>query len=154
MRAYLWKVICAAVVCALADCIGTGGPGKAVRKLVCGAFLILTLLSPLDGAALPKLELQSLNRTADAIVRDGTAQAEKARYEIISDACAAYILNKAGALGLTVEVELDEAGFPIRAVLTGDASPLERRTLTEAIVRELGIREEEIRWMESHQSSE
>ena len=154
MRAYLLKVICAAILCALTESLSANGPGKATRKLICGAFLTLALLSPLDGAALPQLELDALRRDAAAAVADGTAQAEKARMEIISDACVAYILNKAPELELAVSVELDDEGCPVSVELTGAASPLERQTLMEAIVRDLGIRKEKVRWMESHQSSE
>ena len=154
MKAYLLKVICAAVLCAVTEAISGDGPGKATRKLICGCFLVLAILSPLDGADISGIDLEQLQREGEAVAAEGTAQAKKARLEIISDACAAYILNKAPELELTVSVELDDEGCPVGVALTGAASPLERQTLTDAIVRDLGIRKEKVRWMESHQSSE
>ena len=156
MKAYLMKVICAALVCALAESLGGDGPGKAARRLVGGLFLVLAVLSPLGNMDLPRLDLDSLHREAESVTAQGTALAEQERLKVISDACEAYIWNKAAEMGmeLQVRVELDRQGLPVRAELRGLASPLERQELTQVIVRELGLEKEDVLWTRSHQSSE
>ena len=155
MKAYLMKVICAALICALAESIGGDGPGKATRRLVGGLFLVLAVLSPLGNMELPRLELGELYREAEAVTAEGTAMAEQERLSVITAACEAYIWNKAAAMGLEIQVrvELDRDGLPERAELSGPASPLERQDLTEAIVRELGLGKENVIWTQSYQSS-
>ena len=156
MRAYLIKVICAALVCTLTESIGGDGPGKATRRLVGGMFLVLALLSPLGNMDLPALDLNALYREAEAITAEGSAMAEQERRHVISDSCEAYIWNKAAAmeLELQVQVELDDEGMPCLVELSGPASPLERQELTAALVRELGMGKEDVIWIPSHQNSE
>lgn len=153
---YLMKVICAAIVCALVGAIAGDGPGQRVRKLIAGVFLALTVLSPMGETELPRIDTDRLNADAQAAVRDGTDQAELARNDIISEACEAYILNKADELGLQMQVRvtLDEEGLPASAELTGKASPLERETLSSCIARDLGLGKEAQIWNDPYQSSE
>ncbi len=155
MKQYLLKIICAALVCALTEAAAGSGPGRQTRKLVCGMFLVLTVLSPLGNTELPRLELGSLQRSARAAVAEGEEQADRARLECISEACEAYIWNKAAAMELEVQVqvELDEDGFPVRVELSGPAGPLARQELIGTIVRDLGLKEGDVIWTEFHQSS-
>lgn len=155
MKAYLMKVICAALVCALAESIGADGPGKSTRRLIGGLFLVLAVLSPLGNMDLPRLDLDTLRREAEAVTAEGTALAEHERFMVISDACESYIWNKAAEMGLELQVlvVLDDDGLPLRTELSGPASPLERQKLTQIIVRELGLGKEDVIWTESHQSS-
>ena len=91
---------------------------------------------------------------ARSAAAEGENMARDARAEIIIDAAETYVWNKADAMGLRVAVEitLDDDLHPCRAVLTGAASPQERRTLTEQLTDELGLREGEVIWKESYQS--
>lgn len=155
MRAYLIKVICAALVCSLTDAIAGAGPGRSTRRLICGAFLALTVLSPIGDTELPRLDLGSIRRSAEAAVDQGVEAAQRERMECISGALETYIWNKAAEMEmeLLVLVELSGEGLPIRVELTGPASPLQRQELTGAIVRELGVREEDVIWTGQYQSS-
>lgn len=154
MKEYLLKIICAAMVCALTEGLSKG-PGQQTRRLVCGMFLVLTVLLPLGNMRLPRLDLQSLQENARSAVAEGEEQAESARMQCISNACEAYIWNKAAAmdLELTVRVELDGEGFPVRVELSGPAGPLARQELTDTVVRDLGVEEGDVIWTEFHQSS-
>lgn len=154
LSGYLMRMICAAFLCAVVQCVAGGSQG--IRRLIAGIFLTLTVLSPIGDIELPELDLELFRADAMAAVDHGTAQAEKMRSDIILEACEAYIWNKAAAMGLEPEIRLtlDPEGMPLSVELTGMASPLERQKLTQMIVRELGIRKEDVTWKDPHQSSE
>lgn len=154
MKSYLLRLICAAIVCALVRAMA--GEGQGLRKLACGAFLVLTALSIPMKPELPDLDLNNIFREAETAVREGTAQAESSRGAIIKEALEAYIWNKAAALELavTVRVELQEDESPGSVVLTGHGPARARRELTQTLIRELGLGEEDVVWIEPHQSSE
>lgn len=153
LSGYLMRLICAAIVCALIGSVA--GRSQSLRRLIAGIFLTLTALSPVEDLELPDLDLNRLQADAQAAVRDGTEQADEMRADIISEACQAYIWNKASELGLELEIrlELDGEGLPRSVELTGQASPLERRQLTQTIVRDLGLGREDVTWKDPYQSS-
>ena len=155
MNAYLLKVVCAAMVCALTEAVAGKGPGRQTRRLVCGLFLALAVLSPLADTRLPRLDMGALERDARSAVADGQEQARSARNQCITEACEAYIWNKAAAMDLELEVrvELDGDGLPVRVELRGPAGPLARQELTAAVIRDLGLEEGDVIWTEFHQSS-
>lgn len=156
MSGYLLRIICAAMVCALVESVGSDGAGKGLRKLMAGVFLALTVLAPLADVELPRLNTSQIHADADAAVREGIEQARQAKDAIISEALEAYIWNKADGLGLelTVRVTLDEQGLPKSVELSGAVSPADRQALSSCIARELGLGKEALIWNVSHQSSE
>ena len=93
---------------------------------------------------------------ARAAARAGAEQAKEEQARIITEACEAYIWNKAAGLELelSVRVELGEDLTPEAVTLTGAASPLERQRLTDSIAGDLGIGKEAVIWIDPHQSSE
>lgn len=152
---YLLRLICAAILCALVNAMAGEGPGQRTRRLIAAVFLMLTALSPPGDLDLPELDPDALLEDAEDAVRDGTQQAQTERADIISGACEAYIWNKAAELGLELEVRvvLGDDLMPRAVTLTGQASPLERQTLTEAVTRDLGIGKEDVTWNDPYQSS-
>lgn len=80
----------------------------------------------------------------------GQAEAETKRQmtAIISEEAATYILDKADALGLQLEVqvELDGNLLPWGVSLQGAASPYARSRLSSQIETELGIPKERQVW--------
>lgn len=152
---YLLRLICGAFVCALVLAIAGDGPGGGIRKLVAGVFLAFLALSPLGEMELPRLDLEEYRQAAEAAVREGTDQADDARFDIISHNCEAYILNKAAELdlSLTVQVHLDGEGMPDAVTLTGPVSPAERENLSSCIARDLGLGKEAQTWIDPYQSS-
>lgn len=153
LSGYLMRLICAAIVCALIGSVA--GSSQGLRRLIAGIFLTLTALSPVEDLKLPDLDLDRLRADAQRAVRDGTEQADHMQADIISEACRAYIWNKAAELGLELEVrlELDGECLPCSVELTGLASPLERQRLTETIVQDLGLGREDVTWKDPYQSS-
>ena len=156
MRAYLLRLICAAILTALVDALAGSGAGSGIRRLTAGIFLTLVAFSLPGNLELPEFGLEEYRRQAEAVVSDGKEQASSAQADIILESMAAYIGTKAGELGLTVtaEVRLDEDFRPCAVVLTGAASPLQRQALTDTLVRELGLAKEAVTWTETNQDSE
>lgn len=151
---YLLRLICAAMVCALADAVGGRGPGQGMRRLVSGIFLVLTLFSLPGEGLLPELNGDDLRADAAAVIREGTDQAQEAKRKCISEGCAAYILSKADGLDLQVRVELGEDLMPAAVILSGQASPQERERLQRLVREDFGLGEEDVIWTEAYQSSE
>ena len=153
MSAYLTRLICAAILCALVDalCGSKGG----IRKLTAGIFLTLVAFSLPTDIDLPELQLECFLSDARTAVAEGEDMARDARADIIIEAMEAYVWNKAEAMGLQVEarITLDEDLHPSRAELTGAASPQERQALCDALTEELGLGEGDVVWTQSHQSS-
>ena len=153
MSAYLTRLLCAAILCALVDALC--GEKGGIRKLTAGIFLTLVAFSIPAQFDLPELNPDRFLLDARSAVAEGEDLARYARADIIIEALEAYVWNKAEAMGLQVEVRitLDADLRPSRAELTGAASPLERQRLTDALVRELGVKEGDVVWTESYQSS-
>ena len=156
MRAYLLRLICAAILTALVDALAGSGAGSGIRRLTAGIFLTLVAFSLLGSLELPELDLEEYRCQAEAVVSDGKEQASSVQSDIISESLAAYIGTKAGEMGLTVtaELRLDEELRPCAVMLTGAASPLQRQELTDTLVRELGLAKEAVTWTETNQDSE
>ena len=154
MNAYLTRLICGAILCALVDAISGNRGG--IRKLTAGIFLTLVAFSlPVD-FELPNLKPDAFFSEARSVAAEGEGLARDAREEIIIGACEAYVWNKAESMGLevAVQIDLDEDLHPCGAVLTGEGSPLERQTLCDILTKELGLKEGEVVWDPLHQSSE
>jgi hypothetical protein len=156
MKAYAMTVICAAFALAILAAIAPDGPGKGTRQLAGTVFLVLTVLAPLGRSRLPALDLSALTREGESVAQMGKVQYEAAYSAGITERLEAYILTKAAALGLEpqVRVELDPEGMPERVELTADAEPQVREMLTGQLVRELGLKREDVIWKQPHQSSE
>ncbi len=156
MNAYLLRLICAAILCALVEALAGNGPGSGIRKLTAGIFLTLVAFSLPGQLELPDLDPERLLRDAEIAASEGMDQAQTARADIITEALGAYVWSKAEAMGLEVSarVELDADLKPCAVELTGAASPLERQRLLDTLKRDLGLTEEAVTWTEFHQSSE
>ena len=152
MSAYLLRLICAALACGVIRAMA----GEGFQRLICGVFLALTVLSLPRDLTLPEFDLDTIAREADSVVQYGREQAQSDGERIIIEALESYIWNEAAALDLllTVRVELAEDLTPEAVELTGTAGPEQRQRLTQLLVRELGVREEDVIWTQSHQSSE
>ena len=151
VRRYVMTLAAAAMLCALVKAIAPGHKGQEkILSLVCGIFLLATALGPLGLLRLPELS----DPTAQARVEAGQA-AERAEEEakqqmtaIISEEAVSYILDKAGDLGLELEVqvELDENLLPWSVRLQGSVSPYAKSRLSGQIETELGISQERQVW--------
>ena len=149
---YVRSLCCGALICAVVlQLTGTDGPGGALRKMVCGLFLAILAVAPLNRPDFGEIlrQTEQFSREAQAAAAAGTAQAERAAAEGISRRCGTYIRSKAEEMGLelTVRVETDPRTLqPAAAVIRGKADAVRQQRLVNRIVRELGMERSRIEW--------
>lgn len=154
IREYILSVICVAVICALVQHIVPGsGSVQAVTKLVMGILLSIAVLRPF-------VQLENLNfhtilptiaEDSQMAIQEGEQAALYAMSGSIKEKLESYILNKANALGMEVQVEITTANeippVPESATISGSVSPYSKRQLAEYMRAELGIAEENQIWI-------
>lgn len=122
-------------------------------KLVTGIVMASVILSPLGSGIRFDLNtrFQALDRQVSAAVEQGEEAAQKELTVRIKEATEAYILDKADQLGVTVRVRvtLDESTYPVPVMVEveGPVSPAARAALSQMIQQDLGIPEEDQRWI-------
>lgn len=153
IREYLLGVSAAALVCGIATKLIRKGMIGSVVKLMAGVFVALAVAAPLVEIRLDALSDLTLDAQTDAaqVAADGENSARQAMAQIISQKSAAYILDKAEALGasLTVEVTVSADGYPVpcSVELAGRVSPYAKSVLAAYISDQLGIDTEEQTWI-------
>ena len=149
---YILRLVCGAVVCSLLlSLTGADGPGGKIRTMLCGLFLAYLAISPLTELDLVDLRYTDPGVTARAeeLARSGEEAAREAMALRITEACEAYILNKADELSLELEAEvtLDRStGIPVSVRISGTAAPYDRERLIDYITRTLGLERSRIQW--------
>ncbi len=153
LEQYVISVAAASLVCALVLALPRKGSAGELVKLLCGAFLILTLLKPLSDFELRLPELPQWAGEGRDIAQEASIAAREALEGVIKDQLEAYICDKAKELGFRVqaEVTLSREGDPVpqRAVIHGEISPYERLLLEAILEEELGIPKEAQSWQSS-----
>lgn len=149
---YIICVSAAAFVCGIVNSLMPKGPAKEVLKLVGGLFLAFSVIRPVADIRIPELAEVSASwqEEASEAAALGEEMAREAAAESIKQELEAYILDKAGELRLTVEAEVfleEETLLPESVTVSGNAAPNSRQRLTDWIESELGISEEDIRWI-------
>lgn len=136
VRAWLTSVVLVSVLLSAAQSLIPPGTVRKAAGFTGGLILLLVLLRPVLGADLELLELADTQTEAMA--------------SIIAEQTEAYILDKAGELGLEVTVRVETRtegnGIPVpwSAELTGSWS----QALASALETELGIPAERQVWHE------
>lgn len=149
---YVMGAAAVAVICALVLGLFPKKDGiSGIIRMLCGAVMTLSLVSPFLGRRLEDLSGIScaMDREASAAVEQGEAMAQKELEEIIKSRCEAYILDKAKELGvqITVRITLDGQQIPAMAEIQGQLSPYAKGTLKRILEKDLGIGEANQRWM-------
>ena len=154
IRIYLIRVTVAALVSGLALHLCTNGAVKRIVRLCSGLCLTLVVLSPLlqvDSSALLR-QFQALERDAAQWNQTGQSFTSAQMADIISQQTEAYILDKAAACQaqIRVEVETEPLGVyysqPSRVILSGQVSAQQQLQLTQILIQDLGLTEEQIQW--------
>lgn len=150
LRQWLVGITCAAMIIALADSLTPSGTVKRIGRLAGGLVLLLAVVKPVlgvDFSALASAAVQWEDLTVDG------ERLEKTNTDllktIIAEKTGAYILDKAGALGLdcgsvAVSCALGEGGvpYPSAVTITGSLTEEQRRTLSRWVEADLAIPEE------------
>lgn len=155
VRSWLLALIAVSLVCALADALMPKGAVRRVGKLVCGLALTLAILAPLA-----RLDLDGGGRWLEDYLT-GLAQREAELEQavdsqmkiIIEQDYAAYIVDKAAQLGAVCSAQVDcreEDGLylPDRVEIGGALPPKLRTGLVQALIQDLGVSEEQIKFGE------
>lgn len=155
MKTYLLRLTAAAILAALIRKLAPkSGAGRGAR-LGAGLLVLVCLVSPLGelnlAAAAQELAQNGFTQweKADAV----NQQANEMLEELISDAARSYILDKAQAMGITLEAEVklrlqNRYPVPWSVTIRSNAAQAQRETLTEAIARDLGIPAERQEWLQ------
>jgi hypothetical protein len=159
MRNWIFAITAAAFISAICRAAAPKGSVKRVVMLICGMITVIALISPV--ADLDKLDLSgSIARMRQYAVdtSDDFEQInDNLRREIIEQDCAAYILDKAGQLGIdnisvSVTAKWSEDGYwyPVSAQISATAPQTLKDKLTLCIEAELGIAEDEQIWSDEY----
>lgn len=149
---YLRTVCCGAMLCAvLLQVSGKDGTAPVPMRMLCGLFLVLLVISPLKNVDfdVADRDFSDFSLEARAVSAEGKSQAEKVLREDISRRCEAYILDKAAALQMKLNVRVEvseETHLPAAVILTGEAPAEGKARLMEWIARELGIERSSQQW--------
>jgi hypothetical protein len=155
IRSWVIGIACAAMITAIAMTVTPEGSVKKAVALVCGLVVILALIKPIVGFDYTSFSknMVELRNDAEAFSADVEGVNENLTRLIIEEECAAYILDKGTALGITdleviVTAVWSEEGYwyPCKASLKTNADEGMRFKLSRNIEAELGIPPEELTW--------
>lgn len=155
ITAWIRALAGAAVFCAIALALCPEGRPKRVLRAACGVVMAAALLSPalgLDMQALPEA-VARYGEAARSVAGEAGQEADRLNRTIIERECAAYILDKADALGISaadaaVTARWSEEGFWYPWESRVSCPEGGRAALSEAIEAELGIPPERQSWEE------
>ena len=155
LHEWVLTVVGAAMLSALALLLTPEGRCRSVVRLLCGAVMILAVLSPLRrfDFDIYSMSLASYREQAEAAVRRGEESNNRLSRSIIEAETAAYIWDKAQAAGLMPEEVTVTAKwgdtlcwYPYEVCLRGEAQTGAKEYLTQLLESELGIPRERQHW--------
>ncbi len=149
VRQWLLAVTAAAMLVALAESMCPDGPVKRAASLVGGIVLLFAVLQPFATGEIPffSLDLAAYQTDANAAIEEFSAENDVLTKGIIEEKCAAYIVDKAQALGagcqaaVTCRWESDTA-VPDAVTVTGELTGDQQAALSAIMTEDLGITQE------------
>ncbi len=154
LKQYIFSIIVAATVCAIImQFIGKKGANGALIKALCGMVMMVVLLSPVQGLSFSALPdgLHQIRTDAQFYAAEGRQKSFESIAAFIKRNTEAYILNKASAMHLDLQVEVtlqeDDIPVPSGVTITGNVSPYARAQLQTIISEDLGISKEDQTWI-------
>ena len=153
---YLLSILACALICGIAmELVGKKGGNAALIRMLCGVFMLLSVVSPLlDIRIGPLTDLTGeIREEAERITQDGKNLAQDQYRAVITQRTQAYILDKAVSLGAEIEVDVslseDDHFAPKSVTIRGRVSPYARGLLSDWLESALGIHSEEQTWIAS-----
>ena len=152
LREWLTSVVVVSVLLAVVQTLIPEGTVRKIGAFTGGLILLVTLLQPLLGVDFEDLEprLEQSRETVEQRQQELEQAGERELAKLIERQTAAYIWDKADALGLDLSAEVrvergpDGIPLPVSATLTGTYS----EALSAYLERELGIPRERQVWHE------
>ncbi len=147
---YLLSVTAAAILCGIVrELVGKQSAASGLVKILSGIFMACTLIAPLRIMDFSVLEASgySFAAEAEAAASTGKEAAAEELTAVIKSRSETYILDKAAAMGVDLNVEVTvEDLLPTAALIHGAVSPYTRSHLSEWISVQLGIPKEAQEW--------
>lgn len=155
LRDWLLGVLAASLLTAVALAMMPDGPVRSVGRLLGGLLLFLAVVRPVLGFDYGALRdilagyTAELEETGQALVETQ----EQLTESIIAQGTDAYIQDKTAELALDCRAEVawdwsGDAPVPAQVTVTGDLTPGERETLTQAFCEDLGLEPEQVIYQE------
>ena len=149
IRQWLVGVTCAAMVVALAEGLMPPGGVRKIGRLTGGLVLLAAVLKPVlavDTAALTR-SVEEYTRELGSYSTQLEEENDVLMKKIIEEQAAAYIVDKAEALGISCTVQVEAGGggewpVPWRVTVTGELDREEQAALTACITADFSIPEE------------
>ena len=150
LREWLTSIVVVTLLLSVAQMLVPEGSIRRVASFAGGLILLVALLRPVLGADLERLrlDLDGYERELQNAREELSSAGDTEVSELIAERTAAYISDKADALGLDVTVRVEAAAgpdgvtLPEKAELTGAYS----QELADFMARELGIPAERQVW--------
>lgn len=149
---YLLSVSAAALITGIVLGFVKDSAHQKALKLVCGMFLLLTVIRPMAQVPLTGLTRFSLpyREEASGISALGEAYALDQLQLLIKQETQAYILDKASSLGVEVQVIVtvsnDSIPQPVAVEIRGAVSSQTKEALEQIIISDLNIAKENQLW--------
>ena len=148
LRQYVFSVICAAILCGMVQLLFHG----AVMKLVTGLIVTLVAISPImKGELQLDLYWEAFAVSSQWAIQEGEKAALQEMSEHIKTQTQSYIMSRAEELDANISVEVELNGNtppePEAVTVQGIVAPYTKRQLTQYMEKELGIDEDQQRWI-------
>ena len=150
---YLFSIVACALLISICK---TVLPQKSVVgslvKMICGVLLSITIISPLRRISFNDMYsiYSRIKIDGEMVAEDGSQMSKIQLEDSIKECVASYIFDKATSLELSVDTEVflsnETVPRPNEIHITGNASPYAKAQLTQIIIRDLSIPEENILW--------
>ena len=123
-----------------------------IIKMLGGIVLVITMISPLVKVRFDDLGnlWEQIASDGDLLAQEGSESTQAALSMVIKENLESYILDKADALGLTLQVTVhmdpQDTVMPQTVTLRGAVSPYQKKLLTAFLEDDLGITEAQQIW--------
>lgn len=156
IRSYLLSVAAAAILTAVVQALLPDGPNRKITGYVGSLILLLVVIAPIA-----KIDTDHMARSISRIrtefdeMQSGVQTGNKDLLEdIIKSRCEAYILDKAEAKGVKLQVSVEvnetvEFPYPVGVTLIGTVTQSQKSALSTDISENLGIPAERQEWKEN-----
>ena len=153
LKGYLIQVICAAIICGIAAAfIPEKSAFNKLIRMICGVYLCICVISPVVKLRLADFSsyMEEFDINTSVIVDQGKEIADSQTAAIIKSNTESYILEKASAMGLSIDVEVTVSDsipqIPYKITITGTSSPANRQRFQNWLETELDIEKEHQEW--------
>lgn len=151
LRQYIISVTAAAILCGIIKGMSEKTSCGKIVKLICGLFLGFTVIKPITQIDLAQLTEVSVPFADEAVQAAALGEnlSQEAMADIIKQESETYILDKATALNVSLEVSVTVEGdppVPVAALCSGEVSPYAKQQLEKILWEDLGISKEHLEW--------